>query len=64
MLILGLIDKEVIMEIRIQAIHFDVTERLDAFIRKKVAKLSQYHDGILDAEVILRVLLKRPLTRP
>ena len=44
------------MEIRIQAIHFDVTERLDAFIRKKVAKLNQYHDGILDAEVILRVV--------
>ena len=44
------------MEIRIQAIHFDVTDRLDAFVRKKVSKLSQYHDGILDAEVILRVV--------
>ena len=44
------------MEIRIQAIHFDVTDRLDAFVRKKVSKLGQYHDGILDAEVILRVV--------
>lgn len=44
------------MEIRIQAIHFDVTERLEAFIQKKISKLSQYHDGILDAEVILRVV--------
>ena len=44
------------MEIRIQAIHFDVTERLDDFVRKKVSKLSQYHDGILVAEVILRVV--------
>ena len=44
------------MEIRVQAIHFDATERLEAFIQKKVSKLNQYHDGILDAEVTLRVV--------
>ena len=44
------------MEIRIQAIHFDVTDHLDAFVRKKVSKLGQYHDGILNTEVILRVV--------
>ena len=48
--------KEVIMEIRIQAIHFDATERLEAFIQKKVSKLEQYYDGILSAEVVLRVI--------
>jgi putative sigma-54 modulation protein len=49
-------NKEVIMEIRIQAIHFDAAERLETFIRKKVSKLEQFHDGILAAEVVLRVI--------
>ncbi|MDR1408444.1 MAG: ribosome-associated translation inhibitor RaiA [Tannerella sp.] len=44
------------MEIRINAIHFDATERLEAFIQKKVSKLDQYYDGILAAEVNLRVV--------
>ncbi|MDR2138007.1 MAG: ribosome-associated translation inhibitor RaiA [Tannerella sp.] len=44
------------MEIKIQAIHFDVSERLETFIRKKVSKLEQFHDGILTAEVNLRVI--------
>ena len=49
-------NKEVNMEIRIQAIHFDAAERLEAFIRKKVSKLEQFHDRILAAEVVLRVI--------
>lgn len=44
------------MEIRVQAIHFDATERLEAFIQKKVSKLNQYHESILGAEVTLRVV--------
>ena len=48
--------KEVIMEIRIQAIHFDATKQLEAFIQKKVSKLEQYFDGILLAEVTLKVV--------
>ncbi|MDR2120823.1 MAG: ribosome-associated translation inhibitor RaiA [Tannerella sp.] len=44
------------MEIRINAIHFDATERLEAFILKKVSKLDQYYDGIIAAEVNLRVV--------
>lgn len=48
--------KEVIMEIRIQAIHFDATEQLQAFIQKKVSKLEQYFDGILKAEISLKVV--------
>jgi len=48
--------KEVIMEIRIQAIHFDAAERLEAFIQKKVSKLEQFYDGILSAEVVLRII--------
>ena len=50
---LGRKKKEVIMEIRIQAIHFDATKQLEAFIQKKVSKLEQYYDGIILAEVTL-----------
>ena len=32
------------MEVRIQAIHFDATERLQDFIQKKTAKLEKYCD--------------------
>ena len=48
--------KEVIMEIRIQAIHFDAPENLQAFIQKKISKLDQYFDGIIKAEVTLKVV--------
>ncbi|MDR1780278.1 MAG: ribosome-associated translation inhibitor RaiA [Tannerella sp.] len=44
------------MEIRINAIRFDATERLEAFVQKKVSKLDQYYDGIIAAEVNLRVI--------
>ncbi|MDD3907775.1 MAG: ribosome-associated translation inhibitor RaiA [Bacteroidales bacterium] len=44
------------MEIRIQSIHFDATVALEKFIQKKVAKLEQYYDDILEAEVILKVI--------
>ena len=44
------------MEIRIQAIHFDATKQLEAFIQKKVTKLEQYFDGIISAEVTLKVV--------
>lgn len=46
------------MEIRIQAIHFDASEHLAAFIQKKVSKLEQYFDGIILAEVTLKVVKK------
>ena len=48
--------KEVIMDVRIQAIHFDATAQLEAFIQKKVSKLEQYFDGIISAEVSLKVV--------
>ena len=41
------------MEIRIQAIHFDASEKLEKFIQKKVSKLEQYYDGIIAVEVSL-----------
>ena len=44
------------MLFRSQAIHFDASEQLHAFIQKKVSKLDQYFDGILKAEVTLKVV--------
>lgn len=44
------------MEIRIQSIHFDASDRLEAFVQKKVSKLEQFYDQILSAEVTLRVV--------
>ena len=44
------------METRIQTIHFDASEQLKNFIQKKVSKLEQYFDGILLAEVTLKVV--------
>ena len=49
-------NKEVIMDIKIQAIHFVAAKQLEAFIQKKVSKLEQFYDGILSAEVVLRVI--------
>lgn len=43
------------MNVRIQALHFDATETLQAFIRKKLDKLNRFADDIQSAEVILKV---------
>ena len=44
------------MEIRIQPIHFDVSQQLESFIQKKISKLAKFHDGIIAAEVVLKVV--------
>ncbi len=44
------------MEIRIQSIHFDATEQLQAFIQKKVTKLEKYSEEIRKVEVVLKVV--------
>ena len=44
------------MEIKINAIHFDATEKLNDFINKKVEKLGKYNEEISNAEVILKVV--------
>ncbi|MDR0939574.1 MAG: ribosome-associated translation inhibitor RaiA [Mediterranea sp.] len=43
------------MEIRVQSIHFDATEQLQAFIQKKVTKLERFYEDITRAEVSLKV---------
>ena len=49
------------MEIKIQSIHFDATEKLQAFIEKKVAKLEKTFEDIQKVEVQLKVV--KPATR-
>lgn len=44
------------MEVKIQSIHFDATEKLQAFIEKKVAKLEKSYEDIQKVEVQLKVV--------
>ena len=44
------------MEIKIQAIHFDATEKLEAFIQKKAEKLKKSFEDIQKVEVQLKVV--------
>ncbi len=44
------------MEIRIQSIHFDASEQLNAFIQKKAQKLEKFCDEIRKIEVVLKVV--------
>ena len=44
------------MDIRIKAIHFDVNERLQDFIEKKVSKLGRFESEIGKGEVSLKVV--------
>ena len=49
-------EKEDTMEIKIQSIHFDATEKLQEFIEKKVSKLEKTFEDIKTAEVQLKVV--------
>ncbi|MDR0976780.1 MAG: ribosome-associated translation inhibitor RaiA [Prevotellaceae bacterium] len=44
------------MDIKIQSIHFDATEQLQAFITKKAAKLGKFYDDVTRVEVSLKVI--------
>ena len=48
------------MDIKIKSIHFDTTEKLQAFIEKKVAKLEKSFEDIQKVEVQLKV--EKPAT--
>lgn len=43
------------MEIKIQSIHFDATEKLQAFVEKKIGKLEKSFEDIQKVEVQLKV---------
>lgn len=48
------------MEVKVQSIHFDATEKLQAFIEKKTAKLEKSFEDIQKVEVQLKVV--KPVT--
>lgn len=43
------------MNITISSLHFKADQKLEAFINEKVAKLAKVHDGIIGAEVTLKL---------
>lgn len=44
------------MELRIQAINFEASEPLNAFIEKRVSKLEKFNEGIIEGEIIMKVI--------
>jgi putative sigma-54 modulation protein len=44
------------MDIKIQALHFDATEKLQEFVTKKVEKLAKSYEDIQKVEVQLKVV--------
>ena len=44
------------MEVKIQAVHFDATEKLQEFATKKVEKLAKSYEDIQKVEVQLKVV--------
>ncbi|MBQ6080765.1 MAG: ribosome-associated translation inhibitor RaiA [Muribaculaceae bacterium] len=44
------------MEIKINAIHFEATEKLNDFINKKVEKLAKHNELVNTAEIVLKVV--------
>lgn len=44
------------MELKIKAIHFDISDKLVAFINKKIDKLVRRFEAVTEAEVSLRVV--------
>ncbi|MBN1768768.1 MAG: ribosome-associated translation inhibitor RaiA [Prolixibacteraceae bacterium] len=44
------------MNIKINDVHFTADQKLVEFLNKKVSKLDTFFDGIISAEVILKVI--------
>lgn len=44
------------MELKIQSIHFDATDKFHAFIEKKAAKLEKNCENIIKTDVTLKVV--------
>lgn len=44
------------MEIKINSVHFSADQKLVDFVNKKVGKLDTFFDGIINAEITLKVL--------
>ncbi|HSC55402.1 MAG TPA: ribosome-associated translation inhibitor RaiA [Phnomibacter sp.] len=43
------------MTLNIQSVRFDADEKLHEFVKRKISKLSTYHDRIIKVEVFLKL---------
>ena len=43
------------MKVRIESVHFNADEKLQAFIEEKVNKLTNYYERIIDAHVVMKL---------
>jgi putative sigma-54 modulation protein len=43
------------MNVKINSVHFKADRKLEAFIQEKVSKLTHYFDGIVSADVMLKL---------
>ncbi len=43
------------MNIKIHAIHFDISDQLEAYVNKKVSKLNKLTDEIINVDLYLKV---------
>lgn len=50
------------MELRIQSVNFDATEKLEAYISKKSKKLERVFDDILTMDLYLKVVKPETVT--
>lgn len=44
------------MKLRIQAVNFDASEKLQDYVNKKASKLEKFFDEIMNVEVYLKVI--------
>ena len=44
------------MEVKISAINFKITEKLESYVEKKVNKLGKFVDSVVSLEVFLKVV--------
>lgn len=43
------------MNVNIQTVHFDADQKLINYVNQKLAKISQYHDRIINVDVFLKL---------
>jgi len=44
------------MDIKINSVHFKADKKLEAFIKEKLQKMPNLYEGVMSAEVILKVI--------
>jgi putative sigma-54 modulation protein len=43
------------MTLKIQSVHFDADKKLLEFVQERISKLTNYYDGIISSDVILKI---------